>query len=406
MPIVATREISSAKEELIVIRTSDRMTFKRCRRLWGWTSHLRMGLRMKEEADYFWFGSGIHYSLEEFHGANVYRHPGKAFLAYVEATRKQGNAPSNWEEHVSLGLGIMSYYADYWLKTRDPLETFYVKGKPQLEINGYIDLGVKHKGKRVVYGFTLDRMIVDEHGQLFVGEYKTAKAFRLYHYDTDEQCTAYCWCASRLYEREISGVYYYQFKKQVPGLPRILTSGSVSAAANQSTTSALYRKQLIDIYGDLKIIPAANLKCLNNMVLEETEDQDKFIRRERIERNPEQVQTFEERVHMELEDLLNEDLPLYPNQTKDCSWSCPLQIPCIALESKLDYEPTLASYANHPSPQDFSWRKLLPKPNSVVLPPEAVLYKEMMEEIQQTQVQGDFTPQVTPEEAFLSEMGM
>lgn len=404
MPLVASREINVAGEELVVVRTSDRMLFKKCRRLWGWTSHMKMGLTIKEQADYFWFGTGLHYALEDYHGANVYGHPGRAFQAYTAATRIAGCAPATWNDLLPTGLGIMCYYADYWLKSRDPFGTFVFEGQPQLEAHGYIDLGAKKDGRRVVYGFTIDRMIEDEHGQIWVGEYKSAKAFRTFHYDTDEQCTAYCWAANRLYRRDIAGVYYYQFKKTVPQLPKILAAGGISTDPRQPTTGALYRKQLLDVYGDLKICPPKNIKMLNELVTEETEDQDRFIRREAIERNQDQIDNFERRVILELEDMLNDDLPLYPNQTKDCSWSCPLQAACIAMESGGDYEQALSSYARHPGGDNREgWRKSLPHPANVAMPEEAELYQGLIQEVQRSEADNNWEPQITPEEAFLAE---
>lgn len=394
--------------DLIVIRTSDRMAFKRCRRLWGWTSHLRMGLRIREEADYFWFGSGIHFALEDYHGYNVYGHPGKAFLAYVEATRKAGRAPATWNDLTPVGVGMASYYADFWLQSsgRDPLETLTIDGVPQVEVNGFIDLGIKWQNKRVVYGFTLDRLTVDADGGIWVVEYKTAKAFQVLHFDTDEQCTAYCWAGSKMYGLPVQGVWYYQLKKVVPALPRILSTGKISTDPKQQTSSALYRKMLIDIYGSPDAAPVPNRKFHDTLVVEETEDQDRFIRRECVERNPTQLQSFEQRVHLELGEMLNESLPLYPNQTRDCSWQCPLQAACVALEDGSDYDSALSSYAMKPSQSEaesMTWRKLLPNPHHVQLPPEAQLYQELMQEVQQQEQ----NPQqlLTPEEAFLQELG-
>lgn len=405
MALQSSKTVLRDGEEVIVVRTSDRMLFKRCRRLWGWTSHMKMALSLKEEADYFWFGSAMHYALEDYHGSNWYGHPGKAFLAFVEATRTINTAPPTASELVPIGLGMMCYYADYWLSTRQPLRTLYVKKVPQVEINALIDLGIKDGGKRVVYGLTIDRMVEDADGLLWVVEYKSAKAFRVYHYDTDEQVTAYCWGAQQMYGRPIAGTYYYQFKKDIPSFPRILSNGSISCDARQPTTAALYRKTLLDVFGKLERAPKMNVKFLNELIVEETEDQDRFIRREPVERNQHQIENFRQRVLLELEDILNPDLPLYPNQTKDCAWSCPLQHVCIAMEDGSDYEQTLSSYAKHPTEEDVTWRQHLPKPSLIHLPPEAERYQALMQELQANLHSSPWEPQESPEELFLEELG-
>jgi hypothetical protein len=412
MPLIAGTQIADG-EEVVVVRTSDRLNFKFCRRLWGWTSHLKMGLQLKEQADYFWFGSGIHYALEDFHGYNVYGHPGKAFLAYIEGHRQVNGLPATWEEFVLLGTGMMSYYHDYWLKNRQPYQTLFIDGVPQVEVNAFFDLGVRDKyGRRVLYGLTLDRVAIDEYEQLWLCEYKTAKQYRTFHYETDEQVTAYCWGVWKLYGRPVAGTMYYQFKKALPILPRILSDGSVSTDSRQPTTAALYRKMLLDIYGDLKIAPAKNIKMLNDLIFEEDEGQDRFIRREGIERNEHQLLMFEKRIMLELEDILNEDLPLYPNQSKDCAWRCPLQHACISMEDGTDYESTLATYARRPNmglalptEKELKWRNYLPEPRLVELPPEAEMYQQLVQEVQQSTKSVPLEHQgLSPEEAFLSEL--
>lgn len=152
-----------------VLRTSDRLLFRRCRRLWGWMSHLKQGRVLRSLEDYFWLGTGIHYALEDFHGLNFYEHPAKAFLAYAEATRAAGKLPGTWQENQVLGIALMSYYADHWLRNRNPLVTYELNGIPQCEVNGAIDMGVKTRdGRRVLYGFTMDRIIIDEYERLWV----------------------------------------------------------------------------------------------------------------------------------------------------------------------------------------------------------------------------------------------
>lgn len=77
--------------KVATIRTSDRLLFKRCRRRWGWNSHLRGNLAPKTNAAPLWTGSGFHFALEDCHSQNLYGHPGLAFLAYREATLRQVN---------------------------------------------------------------------------------------------------------------------------------------------------------------------------------------------------------------------------------------------------------------------------------------------------------------------------
>src|SRR5688572_12675352 len=96
-------------ENVAIIRTSDRGTFKRCRRKWGLSSHLQHNRVFNNQIQYFWFGSGGHYALEDYHGYNYYKHPAEAFRAYILAQRRFAQAnkyvilPPDINELESLG---------------------------------------------------------------------------------------------------------------------------------------------------------------------------------------------------------------------------------------------------------------------------------------------------------------
>lgn len=395
-----------------VLRTSDRLLFRRCRRLWGWMSHLRQGRVLRESADYLWFGTGIHYALEDFHGLNLYGNPALAFLAYVEAGARAKILPATWQEHQEMGLALMAYYAEEWLRSRPGLETYEVDGKPQVEVNGAIDLGARTPdGRRILYGFTMDRIIVDEYGRLWIVEYKTAKVVRLFHFDVDEQITSYCWCAWKLYNRPIAGVVYQQFVKKTPTLPKILSSGKVSTDTRQSTSAALYAKMLTDMYGTLELAPNENIRALNKFRSLEDEDKDKFIVRHRIERNQRQIESFEEKVRMELEEITNPNLPLYPNPTKDCEYMCPMQAACVAMDDGSDWEGTLNTYSfstedglTQREKEQMQWRMFLPEPSQIKLPAAGIQYHQLMSELASNTP--DHEQQIPPEQAFLEELGL
>lgn len=391
-----------------MLRTSDRILFKRCRRLWGWMSHLRQGRSLNENADYLWFGTGVHFALEDYHGLNLYGHPANAFLAFVMASQRVATIPGTWLEHQQLGLSLMSYYADHWLKHRPALDTYAPDGIPQVEVNGAIDLGVRTRDdRRVLYGFTLDRVIIDDWGRLWIVEYKTAKQIRELHLDVDEQITAYCWAAWKLYGVIVAGVVYQQFRKNIPTLPKVLATGKVSTDARQQTSAALYAKMLTDMYGDPEHAPHENIVTLNKFRSYETEDKDRFIVRHYIERNMKQLESFEGKVRLELEDMANDDLPLYPNATKDCDYMCPLQAACLAMDDGSDWMSVLDTMTlqtgdglTQREKEQAQWRIALPEPDEVELPPEGVQYSQLVSQLEEA------PPQIKPEEAFLEEIGM
>lgn len=414
LELLADRDVE-VLEPAFIARTSDRILFKRCRRLWGWMSVNGQGRKMRSEADYFWFGTGIHFALEDYHGINQYGHPALALKAYGVATSSVGRAPANYRELELLGMGLMSYYHEQFLQSRDPLQTLIWNDVPQVEVNARIDLGYRtDDGRRLLYGFTLDRVIEDEFGQLWIVEYKTAKSFRIYHFDTDDQITAYCWAAWRMYGKPVAGVIYQQHKKSLPLPPKILATGKISTDARQSTSAALYKDMLTQFYGVHTNWPNPNINLYNKLLLEEDEDKDRFIRRDKVERNIHQLQAFEAKLLMELEDMAREDLPLYPNPTKDCEWGCPLQAACVAMDRGDDWLHLLEAYtyaAKSVAEEQIKWRQLLPQSVHLNMPLEAVQYQQLVQRLQlqleqESQQESSSSTTVSPSEAFLEELGM
>lgn len=371
----------------IIIRTSDRIAFKQCRRKWAWSSHLKANLGPKNLAAPLWFGSAIHYALEDFHGNKMFDNAADAFAAYCIATSHnyKRELPPDAQEHYTLGRELMNYYENYWLKAygRKADETYWCLDpngvmEPQVEVNfeipipvepgsvvaGYLErLGVDI----VLYRGTIDRVCVDEFGHLWVCEYKTAKVAQNSHFQTDPQVTTYVWACSLIYDRPVAGVIYHQFVKKMPEPPKVLASGKLSTAANLVTSSVLYRQQLMNMYGDYMKAPSVNQAKLNELMGAENGDRDRYIIRERIHRNAEQCFHEAQKILLELEDMLNPDLPLYPNPTRDCSRMCSFLTACVNMDDGSDWEAELASrYLPRDLDIDRLWRKRLPSPEKML----------------------------------------
>lgn len=350
------------------IHTSDRIAFKRCRRKWNWSSKLRQNLELQVSPGPLWLGSGFHYAMEDFHGYNKYKSPHAAFAAYVNAWKKLGahRMPEDHDELEQLMFSMLDYY-EGWLQGRDTLKTFVYNDKPQVEVTFEVPLPIEGAydvdGKlydAVHYVGTIDKVVIDEDDRLWLLDYKTAKMFSTTHFDTDPQVTAYCWVASVLYPGyEIAGFIYQQHLKEIATPPQVLKTGRISVNKQQRTTHRLYKDALLNLYGSIDKAPTDNLAFLNELALQETSDMDRFIRRDYIERSQAQIESEGEKIILEACDMLDVNLPLYPNPTRDCAWDCSFQAPCLMLDCHDDFEAELNnSYVlrNDPSNQ---WRKFV-----------------------------------------------
>lgn len=335
------------RERVAVIRTSDRISFKNCRRRWGWSSHLRHNLGPKHGIAPLWYGTGMHFALEDFHGYNRFGHPKAAFEAYVKASKEHNERklPPDWEQLLELGRNMMDYYV-VWMQQRKNslLRTYWVDGVPQVEVNfRFIIPGdwTKFGYDRVEYSGTIDRVCIDENDMLWPLDYKSAVAIQTLHYLVDPQVSAYMWAAPHIYNKPVAGFIYQQHKKSTPAPGRILKNGSVSMAQNQSTSHFLYKQTLIEVYGGLEKCSADHIAFLNDLARQESEEADNFIRIDKIYRNERRAQSEGTKIIMEIEDMLNPNLPLYPNPTRDCSSFCPFISPCTSLDDGSNFQDEL-----------------------------------------------------------------
>ena len=378
MPTSTSTDVSASTDgevRIARIRTSDRQAFKRCRRRWNWTSNLKQNLDTKFRPSYFWIGTGGHFALEDYHGYNAYGHPIEAFRAYVQAYRKwtsrsnvEHEMPDDWKAQQEMGEAILDYYVTDWLRNRNPYKTLWVNEKPQVELNIEIPLPftagqLEYFGyTQVVYGMKLDRLCLDLDNTLWVQDYKFFKNLNIDPLDWDEQMSAYVWGASCIYEQLVEGAIHLQFKKQIAQPPKILTTGRISTDKHQGTTHRLYEQALRQLYGDLSKAPMTNIECLGHFAEIESEDRDAFILRERTRRNLAEQQATGTQIMMEVAEMLDPHLPIYPNHTKDCSWDCQFSSVCQAVDRDDDWAAELEETSTTREEEATGWRALLPNP--------------------------------------------
>lgn len=380
------------------IRTSDRRVFRRCLRKWGIESSLRMNLQRKgtEQNINFWFGSGIHFAMEDYFGYNRFGDPRRAFKAYYEAF-KEDELPENAAEYYDLGIGMLSYFMEWYPKhnktnefqtlwlddNMNPVPAWSEGGHPAVEQQFFLDLGLKvvvdkkteqiiceltpqvqkrlihvptgrdivtgqvtediyyepNEGKVVevlivpiYYHGTMDRIMVDKYGRWWILDYKTAKSADTNKLDTDDQISAYIWAGSQWFRHQIYGFVYLQLTKDVARPPKRLKNGDLSIDKKQKTTYSLIRQELINAYGAVSKAPMKYIDFLNYFAEQETEEGDRFIRWDAIQRSKAQIISTYNNIMGEVHTMINPNLYLFPNPTRDCIWDCPLRDVCLAMD--------------------------------------------------------------------------
>lgn len=367
----AIQPVALKTEDIAIISTSDRNAFRSCRRKWNWSSHLRQGLSKHEQAHPLWFGSGMHHVLEDVHGRREYSNVEAAISDYCTATMAHHgpeNLPETFEEDKSLMLRMMQHYMYGFIKAgnRDPFKTYIVGGEPQVEVPFEFDIplppGVLEKSgyKKVIYRGTLDRVIVDDDGYLWLQDYKNVAAFTPYeHLELDSQIGVYLWAASYIYRRPVLGFVYTQLRKQGVEQPRVLQSGEISTDQKQNTTHAMYRAALIKKYGDGQW-PQKNVDTLNHLASLEEPEADKYVRRDRVTRAPNTMRAEAQKIIAEVSDMLDPNLKIYPNPSFMCPRMCSFIEPCLEMDRGSRYKSTLETdYLSREYASRNEWRQHL-----------------------------------------------
>lgn len=372
--------------DVIEIHTSDRQLYKRCRRRFGWASTVRDNLvRVGPDQKAFFLGTGFHFALEDWWGYRRFEHPALAFAAYYEA-QDEDDMPEEAEQAMDMAVGMLDYYVTDWLEEHpENFETLVVGGVPQVEVEiaiGLTDLLRERADgnpwmdwldevigdKTIEYVITLDRVAIDHHDRLWGLDYKTAATFDELNLQTNPQMGSYDWAMDLFYTPQgykPEGMIWQQHRKMVALPPKLVNVGKknegFSLDVDQATTYRLYKHAVMEKYGT---IPERYLNMLALLGNVQDELGDRFIRRDNLRRNPHQREMEQEKIIAEVLEMLDPNLPLYPNPTKECSWDCPFKVPCLALDDGSDVEYILSNeYVQWAGYKD-DWRQRVKYPDA------------------------------------------
>jgi hypothetical protein len=363
--------MNSNNKGVFELHSTDRQLYRRCRRKWNWGSSIRENLTSIGPANSaLWFGTGIHFALEDYHGTQKYggTQPIIAFNQFVECFKEE-DRPDNWPELQYLAAEILTYYVDTWHdiyfkqyrtatlrdmgKTSiDGFDRFGGLDEPLVEAHFVIPLSEEY-----VYAGTFDRIVIDQYDRFWVVDVKTARSIDTVKLENDPQASAYAWAASKFFGIEFEGVIWLQISKDVPDGPKQLVSGEFSQNKQAKTTYRLYHKALMDTFGE---IPERYIDHLNYLVAKEIENGDKFIHYDLLRRNQSWIDAEQYKIMAELQEMSNPNLQIYPNPTKDCMWDCPFRSACLAYDDGSDFQYIL-DHEFMVATDRHAWRQLLPE---------------------------------------------
>ncbi len=339
-----------------VIRTSDRIAFKRCRRAWDLGSILRQNYVPTAGRKPLEFGTAWHAALEVYYRAETWelvRSGDPTTRSAIEAATlarfgavcleqrtkyvdDNGDLPveaeQDFKERLELGRGMLQGYFIYALKN-DNFKVIAREVDFEVPITSGETWLTSDQGP-VVYQGRIDGVIQDQYGSYWIWEDKTTSQFSDANLELDEQTGSYAWAVSQELGIPIKGVIYNEALKAVPTAPTRLQrqreGRNFSVNKKIRTTPEAFTLYLTE--------QGEPLGPYAEFIAELEANPNPFFRRTPVIRNQHELREMGERIYLEAQDMTDPNLRIYPNPSRfTCGW-CAFKQVCIAMNDGSDYE--------------------------------------------------------------------
>ena len=338
-------------EGKVVITTSDRNAFRRCRRSHYFSSHLHRNLRADQSHHYLTFGKAMHAGWAAYY-ENVDHSVEVAQALAIDAFLSDLRNGLQFfdDETAELGAGMLKNYFK-WAPTVDnftvesvetPFEfpiPVYRATMPQPTGSSFFENRGGYlffKGCPVVYKGTVDGIVKSNHLKgHYIIEHKTASQFGSSEFLLmDDQCTAYMWGIRESTGLLVNGVIYNEAMKAVPDpiqplkrrregrwlsvnrAKRITLSDFMLALEEHGEPAELYE----DYIEYLKVKP------------------NPFFRRNIVRRSRGELDSFAMNLFYEVLDMLSPYTVQYPSPNRMNCNNCSYREPCNLMSRGDDWE--------------------------------------------------------------------
>ena len=350
-----------------VIRSSDRKMFKCCRRAWDLGSRSRQNYEPLQPTQAFDFDKAMHEALALYYFPGMWEWNREVVIpmvleGFIRSMREQrdrclkrrafsAEEEQAWNEHLEIGESILVHYSE-WAPATDRFEPIRVA--PDFEVNipdptlpgqDLVAPGstpvvpIRYRGR-------FDALAMDGHDAYWIIEHRIGEAFAdLDLLLLDEQSVAACW-AWQIFcpGMRIAGVIYNELRKAVP-----VRLGATALPARSVLTQqgALKRRTL-----------PAQLRGLYRKAVQEPEKRieqqgNEFFRRTQIARSQNELESAGRQIALEVFEIADPQLRLYPNPVWENCSRCDYRQPCKAMYEGTDAAAILATSYRKRSDDEF-----------------------------------------------------
>lgn len=384
------------------IHTSESKSFRACRRRWDWL--FRQNYYPLITAHYFEFGIAYHKAMEVFYNPETWGMPRdviatlaiKTFqdehnkqkaktLKALNAYELDPEREQEYGDRLQLGVSMLKYYFEKHAPSLDrgwtPLnvEVSFMVPIPHPDTGEYLwckcdqcwqkwiesDQGARFipddihdrtemrdlkyykdsiwKGLPVVYAGRLDVLERDHHGDIWIHDWKTAALLRddTEYLELDDQVARYCWAMWKLGIRVRGFVYHIQRKAapEPPAQNKTTRLGRKFSVSKQQATD--YDTYLATV--STEDTEAYQMGLYDDFLQYLKEEGVVYYKRYQVHKSEAQIASVERNIGLEVLDMLDSSLRIYPSSGRFSCTTCAFRQPCLEKDDAGDYQYALST---------------------------------------------------------------
>ncbi len=382
------------------LHTSERRSFRGCRRRWNWAYRDMLYPVVTPKA--LEFGVAFHKAMEIFYAPEFWAKDQEIMkLAALSGFRSEcdmqlkrfktlNGEPEvdvlvDYKERIELGTNMIKFYCETISPHYDqgfrPVEVEVEFEVPITGPQGELinckceqcrrrwknsDAGVKHhddlqvklndrldnyfedhwRGLPVTYGGRLDMLAQDDEGRYWIFDWKTTA--RMLNEGTeeaflelDDQIASYCWALKTHYNIPVAGFVYVEIKKAYPQPPEELSrlyKGRKYSTNKQFMTTYALAKTTFEQNDPTALAVGLYDDYLNWLKA----DGPRFHQRHQIHKNDHEIEEIGKNVYLEALDMVNNPR-VYPQPGRFTCNTCLFRQPCLGKNMGEDFEYTLST---------------------------------------------------------------
>jgi len=326
-----------------VITSSDRESFKRCRRAWDFGARARQNYQPIRSDGVFDFDRAIHDALA------VYYYPGMwkwdraivvplAMEGFSKSMRKQRDhylaaqklSPKQereWDADLALGEDMLNRYFRWALRV-DRFSPIRVETEFDVSIPDPRDASrdLAFRGEAIRYRGWIDLLVTDQQDAYWLIDHRIVQDAwtSVDQMLLDERSISYCWAWEKHFlGMKIAGVIYNELRRDY--------------ASRAPTGLSAFRAE--DIEREASIVTTKSVQKVEPTL----KDGDEFFRRTQVARSRSALENQSRQLAFEALDMTNPQTRPYPNPSKDNCESCVYREPCVAMNEGSDATSILES---------------------------------------------------------------